>query len=149
MNSAVNLDKVIIKTCDYQECLSDIKHIRTAVFIEEQSVPAELEWDNLDAECIHVLAYYDDKPIATARLLKDGHIGRMAVLAEFRQQHIGQKLLQFMINLAQEKALKIQLSAQQHAVAFYEKQGFHITSDIYMDAGIPHYDMEYKQNEEV
>ena len=149
MNNAINLYKVIIKTCDYQECLSDIQHIRTVVFIEEQSVPAALEWDKYDTECIHVLAYYDNKPIATARLLKDGHIGRMAVLAEFRQQHIGQKLLQYMINLAQEKALKIQLSSQQHAVDFYAKQGFYITSDIYMDAGIPHYDMEYKQTEEV
>lgn len=148
MNSTVNLDKVIVKTCDYQECLSDIQHIRTVVFIKEQSVPAELEWDNIDKECIHVLAYYENKPVATARLLKDGHIGRMAVLAEFRRQHIGQKLLEFMINLAQEKELTIQLSAQEHAVGFYAKQGFHITSDIYMDAGIPHYDMEYQQHEE-
>lgn len=144
----IDLDKVTIKTCDYQLCLSDIHYIRTSVFIEEQHVPVELEWDNIDAACTHFLAYYDNKAIATARLLADGHIGRMAVLADYRGCKVGHKLLSFIINLALKKSLKIRLSAQEHAIGFYTKQGFRITSDVYMDAGIPHYDMEYVQHKE-
>lgn len=148
MTSNINLSKISIKTCDYQQCLNDIQHIRRVVFIEEQKVPVELEWDGLDEECIHFLAYYNNKAIATARLLSDGHIGRMAVLPAFRRQKVGHKLLKFIIALAKEKSLKIRLSAQAHAVDFYVKHDFHITSNVYMDAGIPHFDMEYENNEE-
>lgn len=147
MNNNLNLKAVTVKTCQYHEYLSDIQYIRSTVFIQEQDIPEELEWDNLDAECLHFLAYYNNKAIATARLLKDGHIGRMAVLANFRQQKVGQKLLTFIIKQAQSTSLKIQLSAQEHAVGFYLKQGFRVTSDVYMDAGIPHYDMQYKPKE--
>ena len=82
--------------------------------------------------------------MGTARLLKDGHIGRMAVLKDYRNRHIGASMLKYLIDLANNQAInKIELSAQEHAVEFYKKYGFSVTSDVYMDAGIPHYDMTY------
>lgn len=133
-----------IKIVDFDMSLPEINHIRTKVFIEEQNVPAELEWDEFDSNSLHILAYSDNKAVGTARLLRDGHIGRMAVLNDFRNQGIGKSMLNFMVALAHKKLMtNIQLSAQEHAVGFYEKQGFSISSDVYMDAGIPHYDMKY------
>ena len=138
------MSNVIIKIVDFEENLSDIKYIRTKVFIEEQKVPVELEWDEYDSDSIHILAYSDDKAVATARLLRDGHIGRMAVLKEFRNLGIGKNMLNFMVDLAHKESISnVKLSAQEQALTFYKKQGFFVTSDVYMDAGIPHYDMEY------
>ena len=132
-----------IKIVDFDKNLAEIHYIRTKVFIDEQNVPAELEWDEFDADSVHILAYIDNKAVGTARLLRNGHIGRMAVLIEYRNSGIGKNMLNFMINLAGEKSMtNIQLSAQEHAIGFYEKQGFTISSGVYMDAGIPHYDMK-------
>ncbi len=124
--------------------MADIKEIRTSVFIKEQHVPEELEWDEFDSEATHILAYYDNKAVATARLLKNGHIGRMAVLKEFRNRNIGKNMLKYILELAKKHLVTdIRLSAQEHAVEFYRKMGFSVVSDVYMDAGIPHYDMKY------
>jgi len=132
-----------IKIVDFEKSLPEIKEIRTKVFIEEQNVPAELEWDEFDSNSVHIIAYFDNKAVGTARLLRDGHIGRMAVLIDFRNQGIGKNMLKFMVDLAHKKSMaNIKLSAQEHATGFYEKQGFSISSDVYMDAGIPHYDMK-------
>ena len=140
------MSDIDIQIVNFNHSFSDIEKIRTTVFIKEQHVPSELEWDEFDAGSIHILAYYKNNAVATARLLPDGHIGRMAVLAEFRKRHIGKKMLNFLLNLAQKKLItKIQLSAQEHAVEFYKKMGFSITSDMYLDAGIEHYDMEYTE----
>jgi len=137
------MSNINIKIVDFNKNLAEIKYIRTKVFIEEQNVPAELEWDEFDADSVHILAYFDNKAVGTARLLRDGYIGRMAVLLEYRNRGIGKAILNFMINLAHHKKIKnVQLSAQEHAIGFYEKQGFSITSKVYMDAGIPHYDMK-------
>jgi len=138
------MNSIEIKTVDFKEHFSEIKEIRTTVFINEQNVPVELEWDEFDNDSTHILAYYDNKAVGTARLLADGHIGRMAVLKAYRNRNIGKKMLKYLLELAKNTSNnKIQLSAQEHAVGFYKKQGFNITSDVYMDAGIPHYDMEF------
>lgn len=138
------MNNIEIKTVDFNVHFSEIKAIRTTVFIIEQKVPVELEWDEFDNDSTHILAYYNNKPVATARLLADGHIGRMAVLKVFRNRHIGTKMLEYLLEIAQKNSNnKVQISAQEHAVEFYKKQGFNIISDVYMDAGIPHYDMEF------
>lgn len=120
-----------------------IRIVRTAVFIEEQHVPAELEWDELDATSVHVLA--EDargQPIGTARLLHDGHIGRMAVIKEWRRQGIGgailQKIFTEMINRGIPEA---KLNAQVTAIGFYQKFGFRAYGNEFMDAEIPHVKM--------
>lgn len=138
------MSEINIKTVDFNEFITEIKEIRTTVFIKEQNVPIELEWDEFDQDSLHILAYYDNKAVGTARLLNDGHIGRMAVLKDYRNRNIGENMLKYLLRAAQEKAYKnIKLSAQEHAVDFYKKYGFCVSGDIYMDAGIPHFDMEF------
>ncbi len=141
------MTNIKINTVDFNQNFAEIKKIRTDVFIKEQNVPIELEWDEFDNDSIHILAYYDNKAVATARLLPDGHIGRMSVLKAYRHRSIGKQMLRFLIDVAEKSTInKICLSAQEQAVGFYEKYGFTIISDIYLDAGIPHYDMQYIGN---
>ncbi|MCW9014342.1 MAG: GNAT family N-acetyltransferase [Gammaproteobacteria bacterium] len=126
---------------DKQQALS---YIRSEVFIREQQVPAELEWDDEDQNCIHILATdIDDQPVATARMKPDGHIGRMAVLRAFRNQGIGSAILNKLTDIAkQQKINKLYLHAQTSAINFYAQHGFAICSNEFMDAGIPHRTME-------
>ncbi|HAA58402.1 MAG TPA: GNAT family N-acetyltransferase [Myxococcales bacterium] len=113
--------------------------IRRKVFIEEQQVPEEIEIDEWDEKSIHVLALEGQQPVGCGRLLPDGHIGRMAVLPSHRGQGIGAKLLQTLIDLAQQSDMKeVILSSQVHAIDFYLKAGFTPYGDVYQEAGIPH-----------
>jgi len=138
------MSELVIKTVDFNNNFSEIEKIRTAVFIKEQKVPIKLEWDEFDEDSTHIIAYYNNKPVGTARLLNDGHIGRMAVLKAYRNRNIGQNMLKYILEIAKKQSFKtIGLSAQEHAVEFYKKYGFMVTSDVYLDAGIPHYDMKY------
>lgn len=138
------MSEIIIKTVDFKNDFSEIENIRTAVFIKEQNVPVELEWDEFDNDSTHILAYYNDKAVGTARLLNDGHIGRMAVLKHYRNRNIGQNMLKYLLQIAQKSSINgVELSAQEHAVEFYKKYGFSVTSKVYLEAGIPHYDMKY------
>ena len=132
-----------VKQTSWEEHKKDLIRIRTLVFINEQLVPPELEWYGYDQDCWHVLAQTDDgEAIATARMLYDGHIGRMAVLPEFRNHGVGSALLQELFAIAKWQGLnQVFLHAQTRAVAFYKKHGFTITSDEFMDAGIPHVTM--------
>ena len=92
---------------------------------------------------MHFLAYEGDFPIGTARLLPDGHIGRVSVLKDWRGLKVGDALMQAAISEAEKRGLKKQqLSAQVHATPFYERLGFKIVSDEFLEAGIPHVDME-------
>ncbi len=142
--SSLQMSKIIIKTVDFNNSFSEIEAIRSSVFIKEQHVPVELEWDEFDNDSTHILAYYDNKAVGTARLLNDGHIGRMAVLKAYRNRNIGGNMLKYILKLAKTKSNhKIELSAQEHAIDFYKKYGFSVTSDVYLDAGIPHYNMTY------
>ena len=124
--------------------------IRTEVFINEQLVPPDLEWDGYDSDCWHVIARaQDDQDIGTARMLYDGHIGRMAVLPEYRRHGVGSALLQALLNVAKTQGIyQVFLHAQISAVDFYQKHGFTICSDKFMDAGIPHVSMEKNLKEE-
>ena len=118
-----------------------LKAIRTAVFVEEQGVPGELEWDGLDERAQHVVAVASDEtPIGTGRLLPDAHIGRMAVLKEWRGKGVGGALLDTLLVLANQSGFKaVQLHAQTHALGFYRKRGFTAEGAEFMEAGIPHF----------
>ncbi|MGD8812250.1 MAG: GNAT family N-acetyltransferase [Thioalkalispiraceae bacterium] len=136
------MSNFVIKQTRFHDDENAIRLIREQVFINEQHVPVELEWDGLDDEAIHLLVTTNKHPVATARLLADGHIGRMAVLPGFRRQGIGSTMLSRLVELAKQKGLSsVFLSAQVAAIDFYQKHGFTIDSDVYMDAGIPHRDM--------
>jgi len=123
-----------------------IKAVRQQVFIIEQQVPVELEWDGLDTECLHLLVSCDKtNDVATARMHKTqrtAHIGRMAVLKPYRQQGIGSLMLKTLLEQAGLLAVKeIKLNAQTLAIGFYQRHGFDAVGDEFLDAGIPHYKM--------
>ena len=128
-----------IELADWEKAKSEAKRIRFAVFVEEQGVPAELEMDDNDAHCIHALAYVDGRPVGTGRLLPDGHIGRMAVLKEWRGQGAGRALLRALVEAARRRGDgEVLLSAQVHALGFYRAEGFEPEGDEYEEAGIAH-----------
>lgn len=130
----------------WQLAPASVRDIRERVFIREQKVPPELEWDQTDEIADHYLAVLpDNTPAGVARLFstleETGHIGRMAILPEHRGSGIGEALLRHLIQESAGRFSELRLSAQEHAIPFYQRSGFHICSDVYDDAGIPHYDM--------
>jgi predicted GNAT family N-acyltransferase len=114
--------------------------VRRAVFIDEQGVPEALEWDEHDAVALHFLATtLDGSPIGCARLLPDGHVGRMAVLPAWRGHGVGHSLLAAVLNAARACGhAELRLSAQTHAADFYLRAGFVTEGTEYEEAGIPH-----------
>ncbi|KPG93091.1 GNAT family acetyltransferase [Pseudomonas sp. RIT-PI-q] len=136
------MNKIHVRVADWQKDNTEIRRIRETVFIAEQSVPPELEWDADDQGAVHFLALEDDFPIGTARLLPDGNVGRVSVLKDWRGLKVGDALMQAVILDAEKRGLKQQkLSAQVQATAFYERLGFSIVSEEFLEAGIPHVDM--------
>lgn len=127
----------------WRERAVDLSAIRRAVFVEEQGVPAELEWDGIDPDCDHAIAISSTgQPIGTGRLLPDGHIGRMAVLPAWRRSGVGSALLRALVRLAREKGHESAvLNAQTYVVGFYRREKFEVTSGEFLDAGIPHVEM--------
>ena len=127
---------------DWRQLGEQASEIRRQVFIEEQAVPQQEEWDGRDDECLHVLARLDGQPVGTARLLPDGHIGRVAVLAAGRGRGIGLALMQAAIEAARQRGhAHAELAAQTHALAFYRRRGFKAYGAEFLDAGIAHRNM--------
>lgn len=121
----------------------DAKFIRKQVFIIEQNIPEEEEWDDQDMISDHFVVYDQDQPIATARLLQNNSVGRVAVLKTYRGQGIGRMIMLEIIRQAhQQDRTFLQLSSQVHAISFYEKLGFSIQGDVYDECGIPHIKMQ-------
>lgn len=137
-----------IELVSFEERAAALRHIRETVFIEEQGVPRDMEWDADDATALHALAVtragegtdaVPGTPVGTGRLLTDGHIGRMAVLAEWRGKGVGSALLRTLIDCARERGFpRVELSAQTRAIDFYVRHGFEADGPVYMEAGIPH-----------
>lgn len=141
------MNSISVRVADWQKDNADLRRIREKVFIAEQAVPPELEWDTEDAQAVHFLAYEGDYAIGTARLLPDGQIGRVSVLKDWRGLNVGDALLAAVIAEAERRGLHEQrLSAQVQATPFYERHGFRILSEEYLDAGIPHVDMLRRQS---
>lgn len=116
--------------------------IRRVVFLVEQQVPPDLEYDADDERATHVLALSGDQAVATGRLiLHDDHarIGRMAVLADFRKRGVGRAILEELLRAAREQGVqRIVLHAQVQALGFYESLGFRAFGEVFDEAGIPH-----------
>ncbi len=139
------MTSIRIRKYSWQLAPAPIRDIRQRVFVEEQNVPPELEWDDTDDIADHYLAITEDnEPAGVARVFstleETAHIGRMAVLPEFRGKGVGEALLRHLLTEA-SRFEELQLSAQEHAIPFYQRSGFHVCSDLYDDAGIPHVDM--------
>jgi len=131
-----------IDLMSWEQARAHAAPIRMTVFVDEQRVPAEMEMDEKDASCVHAIAFEGARPVGTGRLLPDGHIGRMAVLKEFRGKGVGGEILEALIEAARQRGEReIVLSAQTRAVAFYVAHGFESFGPVYEEAGIPHQDM--------
>lgn len=120
--------------------------VRYEVFVLEQKVPLDMEWDDMDPLCLHAVAYGDDgKAVATGRLLPDGHVGRMAVVKAMRGQRIGGEILQALMAEARRRGdPAVMLNAQTHAEPFYQRFGFVRDGEEFMEAGIPHIGMRHE-----
>ncbi len=137
---------VRVRKYSWQLAPADVRNIRQTVFVDEQKVPPELEWDDTDEIADHYLMVLpDNTPAGVARLFstleETAHIGRMAILPAHRGKGLGEVLLRHLVSEASERFTELQLSAQEHAIPFYQRSGFHVCSDLYDDAGIPHVDM--------
>jgi predicted GNAT family N-acyltransferase len=133
-----------VEPADYTVDFKDLRAVREPVFVEEQRVPLELEWDELDPKCHHVIARDDaHRPIGTGRLTPEHKIGRMAVLKEWRGRGVGEALLRALVERARELGLpEVSLHAQVDAIGFYEKFGFEGYGERFEEAGIQHQSMK-------
>ncbi|MES2739655.1 MAG: GNAT family N-acetyltransferase [Pseudomonadota bacterium] len=132
-----------IRLGDWALLHADATAIRFEVFVDEQKVPAEIELDQMDAQCLHAVAYDGaGTPVGTGRLLPDGHIGRMAVRKAARGGGVGAVLLRTLIEVARQRGERaVVLSAQLQAAPFYARHGFVIEGGQFMEAGIAHVQM--------
>ena len=123
------------------------RNLRIEVFVKEQGVPLENEFDDLDLEVPHLVIFFDGEAVATGRIVPYGEnrvkIGRIAVKKDKRGLHLGEKVVLELLRKAKEDGAKtVYLGAQTHAVGFYEKCGFSLVgTPEYMEENIPHYDM--------
>lgn len=133
---------LIIRKIENKKELFKSLYLRKIVFIDEQNVPTELEIDEYDKCATHFIILNDDEVIGTARLVisdKKGKIGRMCILKEYRNIGIGSKLIDKIIEYSINVGLEyLYLNAQINAIPFYEKKGFSIKGQEFMDAGILH-----------
>lgn len=129
-----------VENIDYATGLAELRAVRETVFVQEQQVPLEEEWDALDPLCRHVIARdATGQPIGTGRLTPERKIGRMAVLAEWRGKGVGDALLVALMAEAREQGWqKLSLNAQVSAESFYARHGFVPHGEHFEEAGIQH-----------
>ena len=129
-----------VEAGSWNELGEQARQVRDAVFVDEQKVPRNIEWDEHDAVSRHVIARDSDGgAIGTGRLLVDGHIGRMAVLADWRGKGVGRALLEKLLEEARQQGHPhLALHAQTQASGFYRRFGFVEEGPEFMEAGIPH-----------
>ncbi|MBI4809140.1 MAG: GNAT family N-acetyltransferase [Nitrosomonadales bacterium] len=123
-----------------------LRAIREAVFIREQCVPEELEWDDMDGGSRHALALsLNGDAIGCGRILPNGHIGRIAVLPEWRNKRVGTAIMEALLDEARARGVKqVDVDAQVHAIPFYLNFGFVESGKEFLDAGMPHKKMKLK-----
>jgi len=128
---------------DYKKCNglnNDIIKIRTSVFVDEQGF--QDEFDEIDKTCSHIVLYDGKKPVATCRYFNDGtsfHIGRVAIIKEYRGKHLGCKIMQIAEKeIKSTNAKQIEVSAQVRVKEFYKKLGYEEVGEIYFDEFLEH-----------
>lgn len=129
-----------VDPADYHADIESLRHVRETVFVAEQQVPIDEEWDELDPRCRHVLARdLHDQPIGTGRLTPERKIGRMAVLREWRGRGVGDALLVALMDQARSLGwTDVSLNAQVSAESFYSRHGFQPYGERFTEAGIEH-----------
>ncbi|MBO5944089.1 MAG: GNAT family N-acetyltransferase [Clostridia bacterium] len=123
------------------------RNLRIEIFVKEQGVPEENEFDSFDLEVPHLVIFSDGEAVATGRNIPYGEntvkIGRIAVKKDKRGMGLGEKIVLELLRKAKEDGAKtVRVGAQTHAVGFYEKCGFELLgTPEYLEENIPHYDM--------
>jgi predicted GNAT family N-acyltransferase len=137
---------VEVQLLDWSTAQAAARPVREEVFVREQGVPPALEYDDLDPVSDHAVARDPaGRAIGTGRLLPDGRIGRMAVLADARGQGVGAAILAALMERARARGMNdVLLFAQCHAVPFYARFGFVAEGETYLEAGIPHVKMRQR-----
>lgn len=138
---------LIIKKALSDEEISQCMTIRFKVFVEGQNVPLQEEVDGKDAEASHYLLLIDGHPAGVARVRSMDHyfkIERVGIIDEYQGRGFGRNIMQFILSDLKARSTfnRIKLSSQIHAIPFYEKLGFSVCSDEYIDAGIRHKNMQ-------
>jgi predicted GNAT family N-acyltransferase len=144
-NEPQDISDIRIKyiVADWEKHKEELSAVRYEVFVIGQNVPVDLEVEEADKGYTHILAKAGEKPVGTARLTSDGHIGRVAVLKEYRKYGIGKEMMNQIEEVAFELGFdSVELNSQCHAVPFYEKMGYVPYGDVFLDAGIEHRHME-------
>ena len=128
-----------------EEDLRKAFDIRKAVFVEEQSVPLEDEFDefdNLNGQCEHLLVYFEEQPVGTGRIRwvnEFGKLERICILEPYRKFGLGKVIITALEKIAQERgAKKVKLHGQTQAEGFYKKLGYQTSSSVFIEDGIPH-----------
>ena len=132
-----------IRILAWSDAAALARPVREEVFVVEQRVPVELEWDGRDADSRHAVALdARGAAIGTARLLPEGRIGRMAVRRAWRGRGVGAALMRALLREARAAGMTaITLHAQTHAAGFYRRFGFSARGEEFLEAGIPHLEM--------
>ncbi len=132
-----------IERAEWSHHEEELRAIRTAVFIDEQFLPADIEWDGEDEQSVHFLARDDSgSAIGCVRLMTSGQISSLSVLDQHRNHGIGKALLARAEEEARDQGMsEIFLHAQTHATSFYESTGFTVTGGIFLEGDIPHRQM--------
>lgn len=128
-----------LKLVEWNDAKSILRNIRTRVFIEEQNVPEELEWDGEDSAAMHIVGQEGNRPVACARIFPDGKLGRIAVLKAYRGHGWGNRILRFAEqHMEGNRGNRVYLDAQAAAYAFYFRNGYRPEEEMFWDADIPH-----------
>ena len=139
------MGKIVKFDFDNKELHEIAMEIRIEVFVNEQKVPKEIEWE-YEEDCTYFLIYHRRKAVGTARyIIKDDMIKfeRFAILKDGRGKGYGKDILRYMLTDVWHLKKKIMLNSQEYAIGFYKKSGFVIVGSKFMEGGIPHYPMEY------
>lgn len=133
-------DDFNVEAASWERDIADLRAVREPVFLVEQNIPPEMEWDELDAKSRHVLARdREGRPIGTGRLTPEHGIGRMAVLAEWRGKGVGEAIMRVLLEQARLLGYPgVELHAQNHAIPFYAKLGFESFGEEFVECEIPH-----------
>jgi predicted GNAT family N-acyltransferase len=138
-----------VRDADFTADFANIRRVRSTVFIDEQRVPSDIEFDDRDAVCRHVLAFDGDAAVGTGRLDLDygGKIGRVAVVATHRRSGVGRAIMERLHAIAREQRhARLWCHAQLTAVPFYERLGYLRSGPIFVEAGIDHVRMEREEH---
>ena len=147
MSSLTDQSTFDVRRAHWERDQEALSLVRIRVFVNEQGVPEDLEWDGADAQAAHLLAFDpSERPIGTARLLRSGQIGCMALLPEWRHRRVETGLLHEALNLADGPGWPTPfIHVQTGALSFYQSHGFRERGPELWDARIPHRLMTYRR----